>query len=1657
MDFSPRISSALFLLIFSIHFSFAQQDYYWVGGSGNWSDVSHWATTSGGTTNHAVAPTELDNVYFDANSFSGSGQSVTIDAAAVCHDFDWTGATNFPAINASDQLDIYGSAVMNTDVDYNLDEVYFKSSDMGETITTSGVSFGTSCTLRFDGTGGWSLDGNLDTYRIYFTKGTFSTANYDITTSNTIYVTSTTGNLLDLNLGSSTINCQTFWNSSASDLDLDAGTSEIITGQLRGDLNGNGPFTYYDITFEDGGSLYNVNNLNVVTLLAGTLYVEAGSVQSLNDFVAGGDKYSDLQVKTFSEGTEATFSASSGTIDIDFVTLQDIHATGGATFNATNSIDNGNNDGWTITAPAGENYYWVGDGGDWDDPTHWATTSGGSTFHTDYPSKYDNVFFDANSFTQASQTVNIDIPEASFKDMDWTGVTNNPTFYAPYESQVKAYGNVIFTEEMTKSIYNGGGYGDETGLEFHYGGGSIQNFSFRGTGEYTMYDEVNCGNFNIYGGSVNLGDVTINVSFTFNIQSSDSNVDLGSAVINTRDFKVVASGTTTIVSGTSQIIITRDFYGDDFSFNHLTMTGNGSISGSNTFSTLELDPGVNISLTDGTTQTVSNLLLTGTKASPINLSSSSPGSQATLSVASGTVAGIYLILQDIVATGGATFNADQTIDNGNNTGWNITSVTSQDYYWVGGSGNWSDFANHWATTSGGSTFHTGEPGVLDNVYLDANSFSSTDDELTIDYSSISMNTLDMSGMDVGATISGDAILNIYGSLNISPLAVFYPDEIHLLSDESVTISAKNPYLYTSGEFFFEGPGTFMLTDTLKVRELTISNGTFVTDNNYVNISFSTRLDGDNAIVMDLGTSEFVSRSLTNGTATNYIIDASAATMVFSSSFSPDYSNSNDVTINDLIIRQSNGTDDGRIEHDITVNNLIVEAGSAITIRSGATVTATQIEMVGTAEDPIILSCSVEGEVGTLSQATGTVEAEYLEIKDNIATGGATFNAYSSVNLGNASGWTFFKTEQTIDFPAISDKAYDDDPFTLEATASSGLAVEYEVLSGPATVEGNTLTLDGSIGIVQVKASQPGDIDYYPAQSVINEFEVIGYDQEITFPELAPATYGDGPIDLLATSTYNLKITYSSSDASVVTIDDQLNELIIQGAGEATITAMQVGNDSVSVAADVEQVIAISKADLTITADNQTISFGDPLPEFTYAISGFEYDDTEADLDTPVTIETSATEGSAIGSYEITLGGATSQNYNITLIDASLEIEKRSQVITFDPPTSVNIADGTLDLEASVDSDLPLTFELESGPATLSGNTLTFTGTGELVIHVSQAGDDNHFAAETVIETVIVTDGTKTDQSITFNTISDKKYGDSFSLAATATSGLSVTYTVTEGPGEITGSSLKVTGVGSITIRASQVGNDVFNPATSVTQTFSTTKAPLTITADDKTKTYGEGNPALTISYSGFVNGDDEDDITPPSIGTTAGMSSDAGEYDITLTGGSADNYDITKVNGTLTVEKAEATITITNLEQEADGTEKIPTISTDPDGLAYSVTYDGSTTAPVDVGDYILVVTISDANYQGEVTETFSLTSVLGTSFVEAGIKVFPNPTVNYVEVRGIEKGNLTILDLQGKVVLTKEIAPRIDLGSLTSGNYILKVENLVTEKTSQFRLIKKH
>lgn len=92
-----------------------------------------------------------------------------------------------------------------------------------------------------------------------------------------------------------------------------------------------------------------------------------------------------------------------------------------------------------------------------------------------------------------------------------------------------------------------------------------------------------------------------------------------------------------------------------------------------------------------------------------------------------------------------------------------------------------------------------------------------------------------------------------------------------------------------------------------------------------------------------------------------------------------------------------------------------------------------------------------------------------------------------------------------------------------------------------------------------------------------------------------------------------------------------------------------------------------------------------------------------------------------------------------------------------------------------------------------------------------------------------------------------------------------------------------------------------------------TKADLTITANNKSKTVGEANPVLTASYNGFVNNDGPAQLaSQPILTTTATVISPVGQYPITVSGASSPDYNITPVPGILTVTAVPLTVVIPN-------------------------------------------------------------------------------------------------------------------------------------------------
>jgi len=96
-------------------------------------------------------------------------------------------------------------------------------------------------------------------------------------------------------------------------------------------------------------------------------------------------------------------------------------------------------------------------------------------------------------------------------------------------------------------------------------------------------------------------------------------------------------------------------------------------------------------------------------------------------------------------------------------------------------------------------------------------------------------------------------------------------------------------------------------------------------------------------------------------------------------------------------------------------------------------------------------------------------------------------------------------------------------------------------------------------------------------------------------------------------------------------------------------------------------------------------------------------------------------------------------------------------------------------------------------------------------------------------------------------------------------------------------------------------------------TLTIDKRNLQVLPNNASRIYGYANPSFSLSYNGFINADNDSKITTkPSTATTATLTSNAGDYPITCSGGSATNYSFTYETGTLTITKAPLTVCVSN-------------------------------------------------------------------------------------------------------------------------------------------------
>jgi len=359
-------------------------------------------------------------------------------------------------------------------------------------------------------------------------------------------------------------------------------------------------------------------------------------------------------------------------------------------------------------------------------------------------------------------------------------------------------------------------------------------------------------------------------------------------------------------------------------------------------------------------------------------------------------------------------------------------------------------------------------------------------------------------------------------------------------------------------------------------------------------------------------------------------------------------------------------------------------------------------------------------------------------------------------------------------------------------------------------------------------------------------------------------------------------------------------------GTYPITASgAVGNANYTIAY-VNGALTVTPAALTITPYDKTRAYGAVNPALTVKYTGFVNGDTATSLTTPPTVSTAATPASAVGSYPITATGAASSNYTITYVNGTLTVTPAALTVTANNATrAYGSANPALTVAYSGFANGDTAANLTTPPTV----TTTATAASAVVaypITASGAASPNYaitYAPGTLTVTAATLTITANDQSRAYGA-SNPPLSVSYSGFVNGDTAASLTT-----PPTVTTTATAASPAGTYPITASGAASVNYS-ISYVDGLLTVTKATLTITADDQTRAYGASNPALTVRYSGFVNGDTAASLTTgATVSTTATAASAVGTYPITASGAAGTNYTISYVAGTLTVTPAALTIT----------------------------------------------------------------------------------------------------------------------------------------------------
>lgn len=661
---------------------------YWVGGTAAWDNTAgtKWSTTSGGAGGAAV-PTSSDDVFFNAAS---GAVSVNTGAVGNALSLNFTGFTG--TFSGAQDVNVYGSLTLGSGMNLTYAGSFvFRATSTGWNITTNGKT--NPGLVVFNGVGGgWTFQDNYTSTNaascFNLTAGTVDTNGKTITLTIGSFLSTGSGTRV-LTLGASSLLIGGSFTMNGTNFTVNQGTSsiEVNTNNSSGSFSGENTTTYYTViincrsvaqaSITGIGSVTNLTIKTTATVFTCNLDVP---LTVTGTFTATGSS-TDAAKRLLIQPTATT--TVSVTITAANVSLSDVNffkviGAGAASWTGTRLGNAGANSGITFATPV--NRYWVGNAGNWNDSTHWSATSGGGG-GASIPLPQDSAFFNASSFSSGSQTVTVN-QGIQLSAMDWTGVTNTPTFTITTSSDSAYCGNVTFNTGMVLTLTVSVAVWGDGNLTITTGGLSYSavgllvrsptvtllfgsNFVSAGSLTHT-FGTIDTGVYNLTFTTVNIAS-----GATFNLNSSTLTlINAGASfTVNASSGWSANSNSTIKMTNTANTAATFAGGGKTFgivSFERVGSTGNRAVSGSNTFDTLS-DVGTaahSVVFTQGTTQTITNWNISGASGAVVTINSSNTNAHSLIKVGGGPVSADYLNIQHSVATpANAWYAGANSVDN----------------------------------------------------------------------------------------------------------------------------------------------------------------------------------------------------------------------------------------------------------------------------------------------------------------------------------------------------------------------------------------------------------------------------------------------------------------------------------------------------------------------------------------------------------------------------------------------------------------------------------------------------------------------------------------------------------------------------------------------------------------------------------------------------------------------------------------------------------------------------------------------------------------------------------------------------------------------------------------------------------------------------------